>query len=139
MPMHLTNSETESLLRNYLRRDGYKLSGVRHCGETGVDIVASKNGYSFYIEVIGYKKSPPARSKDFYEVFFRAISRLNDGAKNIVIALPSDFKTGMLQRYRQYQLGWDRIARTFPELEIWFVYPKTTNKYSRYRWANAYI
>ena len=40
-----------------------------------------------YIEVIAYKSSGPARAKDFYEAFFRAISRLDDGATECVIAI----------------------------------------------------
>lgn len=113
------NKDVEKALRYFLQDNGYKLEiPERKFGETGVDIIASKDGEKWHIEVIGFKESPPARSKDFYEVFFRAISRLKDGAGHIVIALPDRFRNGLPQRVRQYGIGWQRIGNAFPELEI---------------------
>lgn len=119
----VSNKKTEEVLRGILETEGFKIiNEPRKNGETGVDIKTSKGGKEYLIEVIGYKKAGPSRSKDFYEVFFRAISRLNArGTKHIVIALPSQFKSGWKQRVKNYDVAWPRIGRAFPELEVWFV------------------
>ena len=119
--MQVKNEDTEACLRELLEEQGYKLNSPRGRGETGVDILATKDGEEWHIEVIGYKKTGPARAKDFYEVFFRAVSRLNDDATHCVIALPIQARVGLPARARQHRVAWDRLARAFPELEIWLV------------------
>lgn len=121
MPRSISNQITEKTLRTYLVNEGFSLSAPRKNGETGVDIDARRGSLTFHIEVIGHKKTGPARSKDFYEVFFRAISRLKDGAKRCVIALPHVAKDGLPHRARHYQEAWIRIGQAFPELELWLV------------------
>jgi hypothetical protein len=86
-----------------------------------VDIEARRGTVTLAIEVIGFKSSPPERAKDFYQVFFRAVSRLNDGATRCVIALPIRFSQGLPARANQHRVAWSRIAVAFPELEIWLV------------------
>ena len=113
MPCIVTNESCESCLRDILIKEKYSLNKPRGKGETGVDIKATKNGQSIWIEVIGFKSSPPARSKDFYEVFFRAISRLKEGGNHAVIALPSRWGNGMHQRAMQYGDAWARIGQAF--------------------------
>ena len=81
MPSIIANISAELCLRSVLESEGYELSPERKHGETGVDVIACNTVDTYYIEVIGYKSSGPARAKDFYESFFRAISRLKDGAK----------------------------------------------------------
>ncbi len=116
------NKKTEVVLRKILKKEGFRLrNSQRRNGETGVDIEAEKNGKKYFIEVIGFKKSPPARSKDFYEVFFRAISRLKADVDYLVIALPKRFGDGLYQRAAKYGMGWERIGQVFPELKIWLV------------------
>ena len=128
------NQDVEKSLRQNLKEKGFELEiPERKFGETGVDVIASKNSETWHIEVIGYKTSPPARSKDFYEVFFRAMSRLKDGAKHIVIALPERFRNGLPQRVRQYGVGWQRIGSAFPELEVWLV-DTENNKVETTKW-----
>ncbi len=117
----MSNAETEKLLRTFLVKNNFNLTPKRGMGELGVDIIATKGEKSYYIECIGYNKSNPIRSKEFFEVFFRAISRLNQNADSIVIALPNLFRKGISQRIKQYYVGWVRIGEAFPELEIWFV------------------
>lgn len=121
MPSLVLNALVEQTLRDILLSEGYALTNPRANGETGVDIVATREGTSVHIECIGFKSSPPARSKDFYESFFRIISRLNEGATRLVIALPVRSKLGLPARARQYREAWPRIAVAFPELEIWLV------------------
>ena len=75
-----TNPETEDSLRRALSAEGYHVSPKRPHGENGVDIIATKGGPAFHIEVIGFKKQGAQRSKDFYEEFFHAVARLDDGA-----------------------------------------------------------
>jgi hypothetical protein len=91
--MAVANQDVEAALRSCLEAEGYSLSRVRLNGQTGVDILAAKPDEQLFIEVIGFKDSPPPRSRDFYEVFFRAISRLNQGAARVVIALPFSFRS----------------------------------------------
>jgi len=127
MALSVTGDEVEAILRELLPKNGYVLkNNPRKTGETGSDIVAEKNGKIVAIECVGFQLNPPLRSKQFYEAFFRAISRLQSGAKECVMALPSRFGNGLNQRARQYGIAWDRIAKAFPELRIWLV--DTENK-----------
>ena len=139
----MTNKITESTLRAHIeRRSNWKLiDQPRSNGENGVDAVASFESTLFLIEVIGYKRTGSARSKDFFEVFWRAISRLdmsvdsqctthNANDVKLVIALPSEFLRGINQRTRHYTAAWRRIADAFPELEVWFVDEAGFNRYS---------
>ena len=121
MPSIIKSQEVERILRDALRDGGYGLNKARGPGETGTDIIANKGNELIHIEVISFKSSPPARSKDFYQVFFRAISRLDQGATRCVIALPIRFENGFSARVNQYRIGWQRISNAFPELEIWLV------------------
>lgn len=121
MPAIISNKDAESCLRKILEAEGYELTSHRTYGETGVDIIAKRGRKSFYIEVIGYKSSGPARAKDFFQAFFRAISRIKDGAKNCVIAMPIQAERGLNRRAHQYGESWTRIGEAFPELQIWLV------------------
>jgi hypothetical protein len=134
MPSRVQNSEVEKVLRGLLKNEGYSLSRQRRYGETGVDIIASKDGESWHIECIGYKSSGPTRAKDFYESFFRVVSRLNDSAKHLVIALAKQAEVGLPARAKQHKIAWERIAVAFPELEIWFV-DTDEKRYFRRTWA----
>ena len=134
----VTNEAVENCLRKILAKNQFSLSSKKAHGETGVDILATKRK-SYYIEVIGYKKSAPMRARDFYEVFFRAISRLNQGAKHCIIALSNRAESGLPVRAQRHRVAWLRIADAFPELEIWLVnvdehkYKSTTWR----EWANT--
>jgi len=121
MPSLVKSALAEAVLRQCLIGKGFSLSPLRSNGETGADIIAKTGNVKFYIEVIGFKSSPPARSKDFYESFFRAVSRLNNDADKCIIALPSRFENGLRQRAKQHHKAWARIANAFPELEIWLI------------------
>jgi hypothetical protein len=121
MSRSVKNEDVEKSLRERLEAEGYTLSKSRGHGETGVDILATKDEEAFHIEVIGYKSTGPARAKDFYQVFFRAVSRLNDDATHCIIALPQQFERGLPQRAKQHRIAWKRIGDAFPELEIWLI------------------
>lgn len=121
MPSIVSQPAVDDCLRSILSRDGYELSGQLSHGQTGVDILASKSGEDWHIECIGFKSSPPARAKDFFESFFRSVSRLDDGAVHCVIAAPKRFELGLPLRAARYRVAWRRLADTFPELEIWLV------------------
>jgi len=121
MAQLIPSDDVERCLRACLETERYGLSSPRKNGETGVDLIAKKGNEKHFIEVIGFREFPPARSKDFYEVFFRAVSRLDDGAKSLVIALPQRFGRGLNQRASHYGEAWKRIGNAFPELEIWLV------------------
>jgi hypothetical protein len=131
----VTNDVTEHCLRECLKSEGYNLSPRKAYGQTGVDILASQGGETIHIEVIGFKESPPARSKDFYEVFFRAMSRIGSGAKHSAIALPCRFERGLPARAGQYGQSWIRIGQAFPELEIWLV-DTEAKSYRRTLWSD---
>ena len=121
MQTPVSNSDVEDCLRQLLNSDGYSLSPERSHGQTGVDIVASRGPETYHIEVIGYKKVGPERAKDFYEGFFRAVSRLDDGATHCVLALSHPAEIGLPTRAKQHRVAWIRIAEAFPELEVWLV------------------
>ena len=137
----ISNEDTETCLRNCLMEEGHVLSPRRAIGETGVDIIASRKAENVFIEVIGFKQSPSARAKDFFEVFFRSVSRLANGADHCVIALPRRSELGLPARARHYGEAWARIGTAFPELKIWLVdtgagsYRKT----SWNEWAEAEV
>jgi hypothetical protein len=135
MPSLITSKEIERCLRACLAAEGFELSAERAYGQTGADICARRGGEQISIEVIGFKSSPPARAKDFYESFFRAISRLDSGAPRCVIALPSRFGLGLPARARQHGQAWARIGNAFPELEIWLV-DAEAGTYSISKWGD---
>lgn len=134
MSLVINSKHIENCLRRLLRAKGYTFNKPRANGETGVDILAKKGKKKLYIEAISFKSSAPRRSKDFFQVFFRAISRLNDGAKHCIIALPKRFERGLPSRAEQYRIAWKRIAKVFPELEIWLV-DLRTKTYKKTKWA----
>lgn len=129
----VSNQETEECLRACLTAEGYALNVLRTHGQTGVDILATKGDEEIFIEVIGFKQSRPARAKDFYEVFFRAVSRLANGAKHCVIALPRRSELGLPARAKHYGEAWLRIGKAFPELSIWLV-DTEARSYKRTAW-----
>ena len=117
----VTSKEVEDAVRLHLTEHGYELSIALSNGETGADIVAIKGDEVRHIEAIAFKSSPPARAKDFYESFFRAVSRLTPTRSACAIALPARFGMGLHQRARAIGIAWQRIGAAFPELEIWLV------------------
>ena len=121
MPTLVTSHQVEEVLREMLAAEGYSVSLPRVKGETGVDLLAERGADCVHIETVSHKSSPPTRARDFFEVFFRAVSRLDDGAAHCVIALPHLSARGLPARARQYRTAWQRIAEAFPELAIWVV------------------
>jgi hypothetical protein len=121
MALSITSQEVESVVRTILTKEGYTLTETRKNGENGCDARATTNQHHLDIECIGFQDRPPMRSKQFYEVFFRAISRIKDGCQKCAIALPVRFDKGLSTRARHYGESWNRIGTVFPELEIWLV------------------
>lgn len=135
MALSITGDQVDKVLRHLLLKNGYKLKNKpRKKGETGADIIAEKYGVKVAIECIGFQENPPLRSKQFFEAFFRAISRISDGAKQCVMALPKRFDRGMDRRAKQYGEAWTRIGEAFPELEIWLV-DVEKKRYERRLWS----
>ena len=134
MALSVKGEQVESILRKLLPRQGYKLlNKPRKWGETGADIIAQKGDIRVSIECIGFQEVPPLRSKQFYEGFFRTISRLKNGATRCMLALPIRFKNGMNQHARHYGEAWNRIGNAFQELEVGFV-DIEENAYEEHRW-----
>ena len=134
MPSTITNTEAENCLRELLKKEGYKLSSKRGLGKLGSDIKATKNSEYWYIEVIGFEESGIDRVKDFYEAFFQAVSRLNNkDCKHCIIAMPESSRKSLPIRAKIYKVAWERIAKVFPELEIWLV-DIENKKYQRTPW-----
>jgi hypothetical protein len=114
--------EVERVVRKYLEDKGCALSPYKRRGETGPDIKATCGKSTWFVEVIGFQEVPPVRSREFYEAFFRVISRdRNDPEDILVLALPRRFKDGMKQRVRNYPVAWDKLGRAFPNLKVWYV------------------
>jgi len=136
MALSVTGKEVESVIRELLHRERYEIRNPRRkIGETGADIIARKGTVDIYIECIGFQDHPPVRSKQFYEAFFRAISRLKNGAHRCVMALPLRFGRGMEARARQYGVAWERIGEAFPELEVWLVDVRK-KRYEVHKWSD---
>ena len=117
----ITKTEAEAVLRRWLRSQKYEVSKLRVLGETGVDLIARRGEETLYIEVIGYSSKGPKRARDFFEAFFRAISRLKDGAGFCIIAMPREYSRGLKKRAARYGVAWRRIGTAFPELSSWLV------------------
>lgn len=92
---------------------------------------------TFHVEVIGYKgpHTGSGRARDFFEAFFHAVSRLDEGATRIAIAIPTAARSGLLERSRRHRVAWIRIAEAFPELEVWLV-DLGTRTYRRTAWKD---
>jgi hypothetical protein len=131
----ISGKDVEAALRATLAGEGYEISKERGYGETGTDIVAQRGSENLHIEAIAFKQSPSGRAKDFYEVFFRAVSRLRNDATLCVIALPSRFGMGLPQRAKAIGPAWCRIGDAFPELEIWLV-DTTDGSIKRTDWSS---
>ena len=135
MPTIVSSAVTEFCLRGILAAENYTLSKQRGHGETGVDLLAERDDERLHIEVISYKSSGPARAKDFYEAFFRAISRIDDGATECIIAVAAQTGVGLPTRAQQYGSSWNRISQAFPELKIWLV-DERANSVKRTGWGD---
>jgi len=131
-------ADIERVIRKYLEESGYSLSSPRKYGQTGVDITAKRDKSTFFVEIIGFQSHPPTRSREFYEAFFRVISRdRNNPCDVLVLALPRRFKDGMRQRKQQYSVAWEKLGNAFPNLRLWYV---DTGKdiVEEYSWANPH-
>lgn len=114
--------EVEQVIRRHLERNGCTLSPPKKRGQTGTDITARYGKSTWFVEVIGFQSHPPTRSREFYEAFFRVISRDRDNPDDIlVIGLPKRFKDGMRQRKQQYPVAWGKLGKAFPNLRLWYV------------------
>ena len=135
MPSIITNIETENCLRELLKKEGYKLNSKTGLAKLGPDIKAAKDNEDFYIEVIGFEESGIERVNDFYEAFFQVISRLNNkDCKHCIIAMPESARKSLPIRAKIYKVAWERIAKVFPELEIWLV-DVESKKYQKTSWV----
>ena len=131
-------ANVERVIRNYLDESGYSLSSPRKRGETGVDIIAKCEESTCFVEIIGFQSHPPTRSREFYEAFFRIISRdRNEPHDILVLALPKRFKDGMRQRKQQYSVAWDKLGRAFPNLKLWYV-DTVEDTVEEYQWSNPH-
>ena len=114
--------QVEQVIRRYLEGKGCMLSYPKKSGETGVDIIATCGDSTWLVEVIGFQSHPPTRSREFYEAFFRIISRDKGNPDDILaISLPKRFKDGMRQRKKQYSVAWSKLGKAFPSLKLWYV------------------
>jgi hypothetical protein len=118
----IASSQVEQVVRTHLEIMGCQLSAPRKRGETGPDIIAELGKSTWFIEIIGFQETPPIRSREFYEAFFRVISRDSDDPNHtLVLGLPERFKRGMRQRMLQYPTAWGKLGIAFPNLKIWYV------------------
>jgi hypothetical protein len=130
----IKKSEIEDTLRNLLEYEGYKLNKKTGLEKLGSDIKASMDDKDWYIEIIQNQESGVERIQNFFQAFFQALSRLNNkGCKHIVIAMPQNMRKILPVRAKIYKVAWKRIAKAFPELEIWLV-DTETKKYQKTSW-----
>lgn len=136
MIMPAQNNVIGDCLREILNSEGYKLNTKTGLGKLGPDIKASKDGETYYIEVIESEEAALERVKDFYEAFFQAVSRLNNrNCDYCVIAMQESSRKSLPIKAKLYKVAWARIANTFPELEIWLVDPEN-KKYQKTTWGS---
>jgi hypothetical protein len=136
MPKLVEANDVEQVVRRYLGSKGCILSPHKEHGQTGVDIVARHGKSTWFVEVIGFQSHPPIRSREFYEAFFRVISRDRDNPDHIlVLALPKRFKNGMSQRKQQYPVAWGKLGGAFPNLRLWYV-DTEHNTVEEYLWSD---
>lgn len=134
MPSAITNIETENCLRELLKKERYKLSTKSGLGKLSSDIKATKDNEVFYIEIAGSEISRLESVKDFHEAFFQVVSRLNNkDCKHCIIAMPETSRKSLPTRAKIYKVAWERIAKVFPELEIWLV-DVENKKYQKTSW-----
>jgi len=131
-------ADIERVIRRYLEESGYSLSSPRKYGQTGVDVAAQRGRSTCFVEIIGFQSHPPTRSREFYEAFFRVISRDRNNPHDIlVLALPKRFKDGMRQRKQHYSVAWDKLGKAFPNLRLWYV-DTEKDAVEEYQWANPH-
>jgi len=122
MPKLVEAKDVELVIRRYLEMRGCTLSPRKGRGQTGADITAKCGKVTWFVEVIGFQSHPPTRSREFYEAFFRVISRDRGNPDDVlVIGLPKRFKDGMKQRKEQYPVSWEKLGKAFPNLRLWYV------------------
>ena len=136
MAKSIPTSTVDQVIRYHLKAKGCSLSGPKNPGETGADIIAKLSETNWFVEVIGFQDHPPIRSREFFEAFFRLISRDRDDSSDVlVLGLPIRFKRGMRQRMRQYGIAWVKLGRTFPNIEIWYA-DTDKNTVEEYSWLS---
>ena len=128
------NTDIENCLRELLKNEGYSLKSKKGLAMLGPDIKAAKGGKAIYIEIADLEDLPLERSSRFCQVFFQAVSRLNNkDCSKIVIAVPEKSKKLLSVKARIYKVAWERISKTFPELEVWLVNTEK-NSYRKTAW-----
>ena len=92
MAKSIPASTVEQLIRYHLRAKACSLSGPKKPGGNGADIIARLGETNWFVEVIGFEDNPPSRSREFFEAFFRLISRDRDDPSDVlVLGLPIRF------------------------------------------------
>ena len=138
MGKSVKGTAVEKVIRSHLLAKGYSVSHPRGRGETGVDIEGKKDGSRYLVEAIGFQDNPPVRSREFYEAFFRVVSRDRDEDSDVlVMGLPKRFKRGMRQRMQQYPVAWGKLGRAFPNLQIWYV-DTESGSVEEHSWSSPY-
>jgi len=128
----------EQVIRRYLEGKGYALSPRKKRGQTGADIIARYDKSTLFVEVIGFQSKPPTRSREFYEAFFRVISRDRGNPDDIlIVGLPMRFKDGMRQRKQQYPVAWEKLGKAFPNIRLWYV-DTEQDTLEEYFWSNPF-
>jgi len=130
--------DVEQVIRRYLEGKGCTLSPRKKRGQTGADIIARYDKSTWFVEVIGFQSHPPTRSREFYEAFFRVVSRDRGNPDDIlIVGLPKRFKDGMRQRKQQYPVAWEKLGKAFPNLRLWYVGTEQ-DTLEEYSWSNPF-
>ena len=129
-----TNSEMENVLRDLLKDEGYKLTKRTGLEKLSSDIKVSLDDGGLYIEIIENEEPGVKKNIDFYQAFFKALSRLNNkNCKHIIIAMLESSRKNLPIRAKIHKVAWKRIAEAFTELEIWLV-DTVNKKYQKTSW-----
>lgn len=128
----IKRKEVEELVRRKLDNQGFKMNHHKKIEGVSPDIIAEKDDMHLYVEVIGFKSSPKAATRDFYEVFFRAFAQLEQpDSEYIIIAMPIQFLKDMKKRIESMKNSWVRLCIAFPEIRVYFVDLKNDKIYKK--------
>lgn len=128
----IKRKHVEELVRKKLDGQGFKMNHHKKHAGISPDIIAEKDEMTLYVEVIGFKASPKAASRDFYEVFFRAFAQLEQvDSEYIIIAMPIQFLQDMKKRIEGMKNAWVRLCIAFPEIRVYFVDLKNDKIYKK--------
>jgi len=128
----LREEEVEKAIREYLKRNAFDVK--ERTAMQGVDIFASKNGKSYYVEVEGNRKpnGAPLTTAQKYTHLLRAVGQIclrmnEDPDGEFILGLPED---------DYYRNKVEKLATALKKLNVKVFFVKGTEPVAVTRWEN---